>query len=1046
LKQLCLLAGAIVLGACSAPPQPACDDGLQNGDETGVDCGGGTCGRCALGGHCAKAADCISGVCSGSTCVAAMQSQPPVIDSFIAAPASLGAGQAAMLTATFRNGTGVLDNGIGAVTSGTPISTGPLAATTSFTLTVTGSASQTVTQSVTVTVVSGPVITAFTAADPMVGVGAGTTLTATFAGGTGSIDHGIGTVTSGMAVPTGPLMADTTFTLTVMGSAGAAVTQTVTVSVVAPPAISAFTAAQSTLTAGNGTTLTASFSGGTGSIDHGLGPAIDGVAVSTGNLTVDTTFTLTVTNAVGDTVTQTASVMVVPAPAITSFTATPSPVTTGTATALTAVFTGGSGSVDHGLGAATSGMAVPTGNLSADTTFTLTVTNAAGDSVTKAATVMAVPPPGITGFTAAQSTVTAGTGTTLTATFTGGTATVDHGIGAVTSGVAVPTGNLSSDTTFTLTVTNAAGTSVMQTASVSAVAAPVIGSFTAAKNRVVPGGATTLTAAFTGGTGSVDNGVGAVMSGVAAPTGTLNAPTTFTLTVTNAAGTSVTGTARVDVGPIGTQWAKRAGCGTCSVYPNVVVPLADNGFVSTGVFAGATTSPTDQPVFGPGEPGQTTLVPPTGFGEIWVGRFNADGTAAWAKHAGGNGDDHGNSARLLDAGTMLVTGSVAPSSGGVVFGPGEPTQAGVSGTAGQLLFQARYGVADGAFVSVKTSGGTASTDRTSGAGIAVYPDGTYTICGLVVGNAIFGAGETTQQTFATGASPGLLLAHYDASGAFLWGKVYAGATSNDGITAMQCHELADGGLIVTGEVQGTVTLGTDTLTAVASQDMLIARFDASGDPVWARSAGTSSTVPKGSRYAGAPGLAMDSDGSAVVVGWFGGLTATGGSITFGTQTVTTTTAGQASFVVRYAPDGSVAWAKGISASSSSSSTVAYSVVLTAGALYVSGNYSRGGVFGGGEANQTTLVGQSPTNDQVDVFIASYDPATGALQYARRAATANGTQFFSGNGLALAARPDGALLIGGEFGGNGTFGPDDPGPVNMSAAGQYDLFFATWWPY
>ena len=56
-------------------------------------------------------------------------------------------------------------------------------------------------------------------------------------------------------------------------------------------------------------------------------------------------------------------------------------------TQLTAVFTGGTGSVDNDIGAVTSGTAVPTGVLFANTTFTLTVTNPAGDTASKQTTV-----------------------------------------------------------------------------------------------------------------------------------------------------------------------------------------------------------------------------------------------------------------------------------------------------------------------------------------------------------------------------------------------------------------------------------------------------------------------------------------------------------------------------------------------------------------------------------------------------------------------------------------------------------------------------------
>lgn len=52
-------------GVCVAP---ACDDGVRNGDESDVDCGG-SCTLCADGGMCAAPADCSSGVCTDGVCV-----------------------------------------------------------------------------------------------------------------------------------------------------------------------------------------------------------------------------------------------------------------------------------------------------------------------------------------------------------------------------------------------------------------------------------------------------------------------------------------------------------------------------------------------------------------------------------------------------------------------------------------------------------------------------------------------------------------------------------------------------------------------------------------------------------------------------------------------------------------------------------------------------------------------------------------------------------------------------------------------------------------
>jgi hypothetical protein len=46
-----------------------CRDGIRNGAETDVDCGGGACSRCLNGKTCNIANDCASGTCTDGQCV-----------------------------------------------------------------------------------------------------------------------------------------------------------------------------------------------------------------------------------------------------------------------------------------------------------------------------------------------------------------------------------------------------------------------------------------------------------------------------------------------------------------------------------------------------------------------------------------------------------------------------------------------------------------------------------------------------------------------------------------------------------------------------------------------------------------------------------------------------------------------------------------------------------------------------------------------------------------------------------------------------------------
>src|SRR6185436_5964222 len=58
--------------SCAGPGSGTCDDGIRNGDEVDVDCGGSRCTalgkRCADGEGCIVPGDCESSSCQGATC------------------------------------------------------------------------------------------------------------------------------------------------------------------------------------------------------------------------------------------------------------------------------------------------------------------------------------------------------------------------------------------------------------------------------------------------------------------------------------------------------------------------------------------------------------------------------------------------------------------------------------------------------------------------------------------------------------------------------------------------------------------------------------------------------------------------------------------------------------------------------------------------------------------------------------------------------------------------------------------------------------------
>ncbi|MBL8915794.1 MAG: hypothetical protein JNM17_34165 [Archangium sp.] len=390
-----------------------------------------------------------------------------------------------------------------------------------------------------------PVVTSFTAEKPTLTRGSRARLTAVFANGEATISPALGgAVTSGAVLETAPLDADTTFTLTVSAPDKTPATATVVVHVVPAAEITSFTSADSIVTAGTSTTLTAVFTGGTGTVTPGIGPVTSGTPFNSGNLSSATEFTLTVTNAAGDAVTRTLQVDAATEPRIVSFTAQKTTITRGTAAVLTAVFAGGMG-VINGSSAVLSGDTFTTLPLMSDTTFTLVVTGPVGMPKTATIDIVVVDAPVILSFSAVQEDITAGQFAQLLANFSGGTGAVS-GQGSIASNQLLDTLPLSSDTTFVLTVTNPAMDTATAMVTVHVHAAPNITSFTAARSIITTAQMTTLTAVFSGGTGVVDQGLGPVVSGMPIDTPQIFTQTrTFTLTVTNPAGSTATATVMV---------------------------------------------------------------------------------------------------------------------------------------------------------------------------------------------------------------------------------------------------------------------------------------------------------------------------------------------------------------------------------------------------------------------------------------------------------------------------------------------------------------------
>ncbi len=500
---------------------------------------------------------------SGSTAVSAVTvtvAGMPSNVTLVPDRTTLTVGESARLTPSFTGGTAVISNTLDGSTiipvSGVPVTVTPSENVT-YILTVTNTAGLATTAAATLTVIPLPEILNFWCDPGTITRGSSADLVPTFRYGTATISNGVGAVQNGVRVPVSPTQT-TPYTLTVTNATGAFVQKSIILNVVDPPTGISLVALPPIITIGNSTRLVGNFASGTAQVDNGVGTVMNGVPYLV-TPAVTTTYTMTVINPAGAAATTGTVVTVVPPPAITAFTSnppTPPPVAGGSPVQLLPVFTNGSGYIS-GVGSVVSGNSY-TVNPIETTTYTLTVTNPAGDAVTRILTVHVVGDPQIQSFTAYPSTITAGDFSQLIGIFSGGNGVVT-GAGLPVGGVPITSGvslfvNPAVTTTYTLTVTNSAMVSVNRSVTVLVVGAPSGLTLTSTVNPITEGDTTylqpTWITAIGGTTGQLTPDVGAVITGASYAVQPAKT-TTYTLTVQNSIGaaSSVVHTVVVLTGP-----------------------------------------------------------------------------------------------------------------------------------------------------------------------------------------------------------------------------------------------------------------------------------------------------------------------------------------------------------------------------------------------------------------------------------------------------------------------------------------------------------------
>jgi uncharacterized delta-60 repeat protein len=458
-------------------------------------------------------------------------------------------------------------------------------------------------------------------------------------------------------------------------------------------------------------------------------------------------------------------------------------------------------------------------------------------------------------------------------------------------------------------------------------------------------------------------------------------------------------------------WAKSAG-GEGYDRGVAITTLSDNSTVVTGEFWGTAT-------FGPGETNETILTAVEESRDVFIAKYNPDGTLAWAKHAGGARDDLGYGITTLSDDSTVVTGDFYSTA---TFGSGETNETVLISELNEEIFIAKYNP-DGTLAWAKRAGGS---DADRGYGITTLSDDSTVVTGDFSNTATFGPGESNETILtAEHIYSDIFIAKYNPDGSLAWAKRAGGRSVDYGYGI---STLSDNSTVVTGLFQTSATFGPGEpnetiLTCIEFIEVFIARYNPDGSLAWAK-------CPEGQGADWSGGITALSDDSAVVSGYFYG------SVTFGlgenNETVLTSDEGSDVFIARYNPDGTLVWAKH---AGGPNTNYGYGITtLSDNSIVATGRFSGPTTFGPGELNETVL----NSDDGLNIFLARFNP-DGTLVWAKCVDGSDSGIYYME--ISLTSLSDNSTVATGYFQDPATFGPGESNETILNSNGNADIFVA-----
>ena len=235
--------------------------------------------------------------------------------------------------------------------------------------------------------------------------------------------------------------------------------------------------------------------------------------------------------------------------------------------------------------------------------------------------------------------------------------------------------------------------------------------------------------------------------------------------------------------------------------------------------------------------------------DLYVAKFSPTGTLLWSKQFGDSANQGTRGLAVDASGNVLITGSFVSA---VNFGGATLTSAG-----GSDVFVAKLDPT-GNHIWSKRFGDVLNQ---VGAGVATDAAGDVYFTGYLFGTMNFGGGPLTS---ASGVDT--YVVKLDPAGNHLW-SMRGGGTGDQAAVGVAVDPV--GNVSIIGIAAGTGSFGGAVLTSAGGADILVAKYDPSGNHLWSKLFGNSATQ-------GVKGLTHDSKGNLLLTGLIFGPTNFGG--------------------------------------------------------------------------------------------------------------------------------------------------------------------------